>query len=385
MSEDELMGLTVYVGSLCGLGFLILFLSWVKAASAKSSIKQLKAQIYGQEACDVVPVFEENKLSSRITSRTAKYAVIANNKMAVVDQLKNTIDLTEAHEVTTVTMLQDDTGSVGLQLESKAHTVLVSGLDALLRSYKQLSSAPLKLNFNIASSEARLATKINRLHSKEAELIREWLVEDESILEIVPDIRFKGKIPIKGRVLKSRMIVTNLRLSLIVQSQTVQHVGNAQRATIHFGLVNYSLPLAERLTLTPASSLRSQSYLSSMTYKEIDGQKMAEPPQLILAQEHGAVLFPIAVCQSQLEVQSRAPGYGRLIAELLIGSLLFGIVGGIFIGGPYAGYWGIGGNSWMEPWVPVVIVAGAIAGAVIRGISTVENYIQRGAQAALSS
>jgi hypothetical protein len=372
MSDSELMSLFVYASSIGVIAFLLTVFSAFRAGSRRAYFSGLRDKAFGSESSDIFPAFENNR---------EVYAVLSGSRLAVVDPEK-TEDLVDVHQLTAVSILQDGSGAIGVELQSKAHKIVLSGLDALVRAYRHFSSVDFEMQFQLDQGEDRLNKRLSGLAPKELEIVKEWLVEQELILDVVADVKFKGKLGPGGTVNNSLLLVTNMRLGLLVQTTTVQQVGNAQRVTTHFNLLNYPLPLAECFQLVPDQAFRKHSYHGSLQYSA--EQQAAKAPTLVLEQGHGSVLFPIAICRAKVKVLSRSPNPARLIAELLIGTVLFGMLGAIVIGGPYAAYWGMGSNSWMEDWIPVVFCGGAIAGAVIRGISTFENFLERRALAAMA-
>ncbi len=288
------------------------------------------------------------------------------------------------------TLLFDGAGRVGLRIALLGGgTYVAVDLDSIVRLYDRLNEAKVEFQYEVApGANERIAAKVNALHQKEQAMLAQWLQADkgEVLLDIVPNVACAGRIPTPGSVVKASLVVTNVRLSLLVQTQTVTQSGNTRTTTTHLNLLGYPLPWMAQVVVTRAGSLRKDQYRWSFQWKPESAPPPDQtPPDLLLGPEFGAAVFPLAICKVDVQVRDAGPSASTLTGAWIRGGIGFGILGAILGGVPIWMYWGAGGGAqrWAYDWIVTCALAGALAAAVMRGLSAYEWFQARRAASAL--
>ncbi len=381
--EDILVEpLVLFLGVLGILAALFVALAMRRAASRASTIGEIRRAAAAGEAGEVVRVHADGGKGG------PWLAVVEGSKIAVADREAGGPP-PSPHEVKKATFLQDDASRTGLRLETDdGRSFVVSDLDGAMRAYGQLAGAGVGFNYQFAPGGGdRIKTKIDTLHAKEQQILAQWLIKDEILLDAVPNAEYSGTLQSGGTAMRAILIVTNLRVGLLAQTQTTTVSGNTRTVTTHYNLLGYPFPLIAQVDAKRDGKLRSEKFTWSFQYKpETPPPAGQKPPDLILDADQAAVMLPLSICGTPLSVRDAGVGVGGLIGSWILGGIGFGIIGGVVGFVPFWAYWGtggLGGAHWMEDWLLTVLVGSVAAGAIIRGLSALEHWFERKADRAM--
>ena len=350
-----------------------------RAGARVGAVAELRA-LHSAADQDVVQVFDGAGSGPHL-------AVLIGDKVGVTDSGSDGLPR-KARAVEQAALLFDAHGKVGLRIALVGGgTYVAVDLDSIVRLYDRLNEAQVEFQYEVAAgANERIQRKVTALHAKEQAMLTQWLQADngEVLLDIVPNVAYVGRIPAPGSLAKASLVVTNIRLSLLVQTQTVTRAGNTRTTTTHLSLLGYPLPLIARVIAAHAGGLRKHQHRWSFEWKpEVAPPKEQTPPDLLLGPDCGAVVFPLAICK--VDVQARDSGASGLLGAWIRGGIGFGILGAILGGVPIWFYWGSGGGneSWAYDWIATCALCGAIAAAVMRGLSAFEHFELRRVASAL--
>jgi len=237
-----------------------------------------------------------------------------------------------------------------------------------------------------SETDAATAKRMAGLHHKEREMLQKWLVPGERVVNLTPHVWHRGAGPATelGKSGSGTLVVTNLRFGLLIRFVTSTVQGNVRRTTTNVQLLGYPFPAYQQIRAERDAALRAERVWWMAEARPDTGLPAdAKRPALRLLAEHGVALLPQTSCRLPLALDEPPPSTGRLVRELLLGGLLFGVLGGGVVGGLFASYWGAGsGTSWMEPWIPFVTAGGVLAGVLLCSLGTLEAFWTRRAEAA---
>lgn len=375
----QVVPLVLFAAVLLAQAGLLALRAKARAGARIGAVAALRAQHSAADK-DVVLVFDAAGTGPHL-------AVLIGDKVGVADGGANG-PARKARAVEQAALLFDGEGKVGLRIALVGGGTFVAvDLDSIVRLYDRLNEAQVELQYEVAAgANERIQRKVTALHAKEQAMLAEWLQTDkgEVLLDIVPNVTYAGPVPVPGSLVKASLVVTNIRLSLLAQTQTVTQAGNTRTTTTHLTLLGYPLPLIARVTATRVGGLRKHQHRWSFEWKpEVAPPKEQTPPDLLLGPECGAVVFPLAICK--VDVQARDPGASGLIGAWIRGGIGFGILGAILGGVPLWFYWGSGGGDqgWAYDWIATSALCGALAAAVMRGLSAFEHFERRRVASAL--
>jgi hypothetical protein len=380
---DEITALAIFAGALAAIVTALIFRAAVRAGRRRAAARDLARGAFGEEGGAVI---ETTEITPAVPAGPVLVAM--RGKKAAIASASSGGPPASAEDVAGAALYQDEAGRTGLKLDVGGRSFVVSALPDMLRAYAELARAgvAVELALDPAAVAARRDALLAKLHAKEAETVKSWLVQGEAVFAAGMPVGYEGRVPSQGSRGSASLVVTNLRLGLLAQTVTVERRGNVSRTTTFYNLLGYALPLAAALKATRAPALRQDAYRIDFTWLEGKGPKPEnEPPALLLGPEHGAALLPIALTRRPVEVREAAIPASRLVGPLVKGGIGFAILGGGLAGGAFALAWNLPelsraltgeGTRWMESWIPFVIAGGALAGALLRGLSTFEAFFR---------
>jgi hypothetical protein len=237
-------------------------------------------------------------------------------------------------EVGRTALVKDMDGQTGIVISSGGKDHCVTGLGPMARMYSRLQADEANVQPVFRDDEGTsMQVKIGALDAQEHQILGQWLMEDgEIITDIINDVDYEGSVASAGSKGTAKLVVTNLRAGLLAQTVETESVAGGTRTTTHYNLIQYLLPLADRVKITRKKSLISPEYLVELELPPEDAAKVGSAPILKLTEDHAGIFLPIVVFRRPVVYEDQAVNMGSLLPETMWGlgwSILFLIPGGI--------------------------------------------------------